>query len=244
MGWWTVYRRELFLMNKKVGNMGYVLSTLLFPLIYLFAFSWGFGASAGVPGGYVPFLSKGMMAVTVMLNSFQQTAISVSVGRFYFRSFQTLLVSPLNSIDIALGITLAGVTRGMIAGGLIYLVATLAFGIPPITAPGLCGMVISAACFGAFGFSIGLWADNQDALSLVINFLITPMTFFCGSFFPIERLPPLAQTLAGWLPLSLSNKLLRAELWNQETALYLFMLILMAAALFFFSVKRIDAYSE
>jgi ABC-type multidrug transport system permease subunit len=244
MGWWTVYYREMFLMNKKIGNLGYVFSTLLYPLLYLFAFSWGFGATAGVPGGYVPFLSKGMLGIAVMLNSFQQTAISVSVGRFYFRSFQTLLVSPLTPLDITLGVTLAGVSRGVLAGGLIYAVSLLAFAAPPPSLPGMAGIIISAACFGAFGFTVGLWADNQDALSMIISFVITPMTFFCGSFFPIERLPPWLQGIAGWLPLSISNKLLRSDAWTLEAALYLSILSVMALSLFYIGVRKLNSYSE
>ena len=244
MGWYMVYYREMFLMRKKIGNLGYVFSTLLYPLLYLFAFSWGFGPTAGIPGGYVPFLSKGMLGIAVMLNSFQQTAISVSVGRFYFRSFQTLLVSPLTPLDVALGVTLAGVSRGVLAGGLIYIVALGAFAAPPPSPPGIAGIIISAACFGAFGFTVGLWADNQDALSMIINFIITPMTFFCGSFFPIERLPLWLQGVAGWLPLSLSNKLLRADAWTWEAAFYLLILSVTAAILFYISVRKVNSYSE
>ena len=74
MGWLAVYQREMVLMQKKIGKLGYVFSTLLFPLIYLFAFGWGIGGNISVEGGYVPFLAKGMVTITVMLNAFQQTA--------------------------------------------------------------------------------------------------------------------------------------------------------------------------
>ncbi len=244
MGWWAVYSRELFLMRKKIGNLGYFFSTLLFPLIYLFAFSWGFGANAGVAGGYIPFLAKGMIAVTVMLNSFQQTAISTSIGRFYFKSFQTLLVSPISAFDITFGMTLAGVTRGFIAGTMIYFVAAIAFSVPELSFVGVLGIFISSLCFGVAGFAIGLWADNQDALSIVTNFVITPMTFFCGSFFPIERLPIWLQGIVSWLPLSISTKLMRTQSWSHDTGINIMILLITAVLLFYIGMYKVKNYSE
>ena len=64
-----------------------------------------------------------MLSITVMMNAFQQTSLSVSVGRFYFKTFQTLLLSPISAFQVILGITLAGVTRGFIAGCIIYIIA-------------------------------------------------------------------------------------------------------------------------
>lgn len=127
MEWFAVYSREMVLLQKKMGKLGYIFSTVMFPLIYLFAFGLGIGSVLQVDGGYLPFLAKGMLSITVMMNSFQQTALSVSVGRFYFKTFQTLLLSPISSVQIIVGITLAGVTRAFIAGGMIYLIAMVFF---------------------------------------------------------------------------------------------------------------------
>ena len=130
MDWLAVYNREMALLQKKMGKLGYIFSTVMFPLIYLFAFGLGIGSIVQVDGGYLAFLAKGMLSITVMMNAFQQTALSVSVGRFYFKTFQTLLLSPISSLQIIIGITFAGVTRGFIAGGLIYMVAMVFFDVP------------------------------------------------------------------------------------------------------------------
>ena len=228
MGWVAIYQREMLLMQKKIGKLGYVFSTIFFPLIYLFAFGWGLGSTIQVEGGYIAFLAKGMVTITVMLNSFQQTSLSVSVGRFYFRTFQTVLLSPISPQHIILGITLAGVTRGMIAGMSIYGIAMLVFKVPFIDLPGLMGILFAAICFSALGIAVGMWVENPDALSMVINFIITPMTFFCGSFFPLTNLPEWIRNIVQILPLSLANELLRVPSWNMQGCIDLGLLLVMS----------------
>lgn len=244
MGWLAVYQREMVLMQKKIGKFGYVFSTLLFPLIYLFAFGWGIGGNISVEGGYVPFLAKGMVTITVMLNAFQQTALSVSVGRFYFGSFQTLMLSPISLKQIAAGIVLGGMTRGILAGGCIYLIAMLIFDVPMMNAPGMLGIFFTSVCFASLGIAVGMWVKNPDSLSLVINFLITPMTFFCGSFFPISNLPSLVKSFVGILPLSLANELLRMNTWSIETINAMGILLLMAILMFLLGVYQLNQYTE
>ena len=194
MGWYAVYRREMLLMKKKIGKFGHVFSSVLFPIIYLFAFGMGLGSRVDVQGGYVPFLAKGILGVTVMMNAFQQTSLSVSVSRLHFRTFQTVIMSPVSPVQIGLGIVLAGVTRGVLMGAVLYSVAYLTFDAPGLSSVGMIGMVLSAFCFAALGLAIGLWVSDPDEISLVNNFIITPMTFFLRFIFPDSKSAPCCQS--------------------------------------------------
>lgn len=244
MGWLAVYGREMALLQKKMGKLGYIFSTVMFPLIYLFAFGLGIGPVMQVDGGYLPFLAKGMLSITVMMNAFQQTALSVSVGRFYFKTFQTLLLSPISALQIIIGITLAGVTRGFIAGGIIYIIAMVFFDVPMMSFAGLIGILLSAVCFGVLGIAIGLWIKNPDALSSVINFIITPMTFFCGTFFPLNNLPDILQNVVGVLPLTLANNLLRSESFSTDIMTDIIILAIITAVLFILGIYQLKNYHE
>ena len=84
-------------------------------MIYLLAFGWGLGESVAVAGGYIAYLAKGMLAITVMMNAVQQTALSVSAARFYYRTFAVLRLSPIHDGAIVLGIALAGTVRALMA---------------------------------------------------------------------------------------------------------------------------------
>lgn len=50
-----------------------------------------------------------------MMNAFQQTALSVSAARFYYRTFAVLRLSPIHDGAIVLGIALAGTVRALMA---------------------------------------------------------------------------------------------------------------------------------
>ena len=215
-----------------MGKLGYIFSTIMFPLIYLFAFGLGIGSVMKVQGGYLPFLAKGMLSITIMMNAFQQTALSVSVGRFYFKTFQTLLLSPISSLQVLIGITLAGVTRGFISGGVIYLLAMIFFDVPMLSFAGIIGILLSAVCFGVLGIVVGLWIKNPDALSSVMNFIIMPMTFFCGTFFPINNLPAWLNTIVSVLPLTTANNLLRAESFDSAAMQNILILVITVVVLF------------
>lgn len=243
-GWLAVYCREMLLMQKKIGKLGYVFSSVMFPVIYLFAFGLGLGSRVEVSGGYVPFLAKGIISLTVMLNAFQQTSLSVSAGRLYFRTFQTVILSPVPALQIAGGIALAGLTRGIMMGGLVYAVAWAAFGVPALSGVAVTGMVLSAFCFAAFGIAAGLRIADPDEISLVNNFVITPMIFFCGSFFPVQNLPDMLQMLVSVLPLSIANSLIRLEFWSSAAAVKALILAAMGSGFLLWAVRSLKKYNE
>ncbi|HRE86970.1 MAG TPA: ABC transporter permease, partial [Accumulibacter sp.] len=57
-----------------------------------------------------------------------------------------------------------------------------------------------AVTFSLFGFIIGIWADNFEKLQLVPLLIITPLTFLGGSFYSINMLPPVWQTITLFNP--------------------------------------------
>ncbi|SDP66395.1 ABC transporter permease [Selenomonas ruminantium] len=243
-GFSAVFYREMKMLVRRIGGLGYLFSGLLFPMIYLLAFGWGLGDRVAVAGGYFAYLAKGMLAITVMMNGFQQTALSVSASRFYYRNFSTLRLSPISDSAIVFGIALAGTVRALAAAAVIFIAAKLFFGLELLSLPGLVGLLLTAFAFAAFGVAVGLSIKGQEQFSIIINFFITPMTFFCGSFFPIANLPDIVRQVVQFLPLSLTNHLLQAGSFGDGTGAEALALLLLTAVVYGYGVYRVHNYSE
>lgn len=243
-GWYPVFKREMLMLLKRIGGLGYFITGLLFPMIYLLAFGWGLGNTVQVAGGYIAFLAKGMLAITVMMNSFQQTVIAIMSARFYHKTFQTLKMAPVSDEAIVFGMAAAGVVRGLLSGGIIYLTANIFFGVKVLTVPGMAGLLLTAICFAAFGIAVGMAIKGQEQFSMVVNFVITPMTFFCGSFFPISNLPDAVYAIVQYLPLSLTNELLGFSSWTVTAIGSAAILLMLTMLVYGWSVRQIRNYSE
>jgi ABC-2 type transport system permease protein len=60
--------------------------------------------------------------------------------------------------------------------------------------------VLTSVTFSLFGFIIGIWADGFEKLQLIPLLVITPLTFLGGSFYSIDMLPPIWQTVSLFNP--------------------------------------------
>ena len=60
--------------------------------------------------------------------------------------------------------------------------------------------MLTAVTFSLFGFIIGIWADGFEKLQIIPLLIVTPLTFLGGSFYSINMLPPLWQTVALFNP--------------------------------------------
>jgi ABC-2 type transport system permease protein len=62
-------------------------------------------------------------------------------------------------------------------------------------------LVLTSLTFSLLGFIIGIWADNFDKLQLIPLLIITPLVFLGGSFYSINMLPPVWQTVTLFNPI-------------------------------------------
>ena len=61
-------------------------------------------------------------------------------------------------------------------------------------------LVLTALTFSLLGFIIGIWADGFEKLQIVPLLVISPLTFLGGSFYSINVLPPVWQTVTMFNP--------------------------------------------
>jgi len=62
-------------------------------------------------------------------------------------------------------------------------------------------LVLTAVMFSLLGFIIGIWADSFEKLQIIPLLIITPLTFLGGSFYSLNLLPPVWQTITLFNPI-------------------------------------------
>lgn len=203
MNLWPVFFREMLIFSNRIRKPGYIAASVMTPLLYLITFGMGIGRRFSVEGAsYLVFIIPGICAMSAMNNSFSGIATSLAVGRLHFRSVENILVSPLSTLDIALGEICGGAVRGLFSSMFIILIAPLMGASFPRDPLFYVAWLLTTVTFAALGTFAGFMARSHEDTSTYSNFIIVPMSFFCGTFFPIDNLPGAINLFLRALPLT------------------------------------------
>jgi ABC-2 type transport system permease protein len=188
-GIYTIWYRDLLRFRRdKVRMVG----AIAFPLLFLVVFGGGLSGTMGMlaPGvDFSKFIFPGIVGMTVLMTSFT-TGISVVWDR-EFGFLREILVAPVSRVAVAVGKTLGGATIALIQGIVILLFAPV-FGvsIPPGTLLKLLPvMFLVAIALSAMGILLSSRIKSIEAHQVVMQFLLFPMVFLSGVFFPVGNLP-------------------------------------------------------
>ncbi len=211
MNFYPVFLKEMIIFKRRLFRIGYLFSNMITPLLYLVAFGLGLGRGISIDGvAYLAFVVPGICAMSSMTNSYSWIATSISVGRLHFKTFDEYIVSPITPSDIMLGEVLAGLVRGMFASSFI-LIAGVLFGAGfPENPIFLVAWVLNCLVFACLGVISGCLAKSHEDTATFSNFFIMPMAFFCGTFFPLDKMPVFIRVPLSFLPLTHASKTLRA----------------------------------
>jgi len=182
--------------------------TLLPPIItaalYFAIFGYILGPKLDIMPGinYVQYVAPGLIMMGVINNAYINTVFSVYVMRFA-KSIEEILVAPVPNYIILLGFTAVGIMRGIIVGFLVMIISLFftRFQIQHVLLT-LSVTILSASLFALAGFLNALFARKFDDTAIVPTFILTPLNYLGGIFYPISLLPPV------WHNLSLFNPIL------------------------------------
>ncbi len=183
-----------------------LLQSIVSPVISTSLYFVVFGAAIGSRIAEVDGISYGAFIVPglIMLSLLTQSVSNASFGIYFPRFTGTiyeLLSAPVSYLEIAASYVGAAATKSIILG--LIILATAGLFVPIQVAHPvwmLLFLVLTAVTFSLFGFIIGIWADNFEKLQLVPLLIITPLTFLGGSFYSINMLPPIWQTITLFNP--------------------------------------------
>jgi ABC-2 type transport system permease protein len=176
--------------------------TLLPPAIttslYFMIFGKLIGERVGNISGvsYMDYIVPGIILMSVISHSYANVVSSFYSTKFQ-RHIEELLVSPVSNWVILLGYVLGGVARGLLVGivvtgiSLLYTDITVNhLGIAITVA------ILTATLFALAGFINAIFADSFDAISIIPNFILTPLSYLGGVFYSVSMLPDLWQTIS------------------------------------------------
>lgn len=207
---YTMILRTIYILRWRqvkvfFGKKARVLGSLGQPLLLFVALGmwlrWVFEA-AGQWDSLV-FLAAGIVAMTTMMSSvFGGVDVIWDKERGFMKE---VLASPARRIWIMIGRMLGGATAGVFQGMLVF-VLTLFIGVDRslvVSVPmALVYIVLIALMFTAFWLILGSLINDFQVFQLLMNFLIMPIVFLSGAFYPLDTTGSALQRIARINPLA------------------------------------------
>ncbi len=175
-----------------------VISTSLYFVVFGAAIGSRITAIDGI--SYGAFIVPGLIMLSLLTQSISNASFAIFFPKFMGTIYE-LLSAPVSSVEIVISYVGAAATKSIILG--LIILATAGLFVPlEIAHPlwMLTFLVLTAVTFSLFGFILGIWADGFEQLQLVPLLIITPLIFLGGSFYSVDMLPPLWQTVTLFNP--------------------------------------------
>ncbi len=176
--------------------------TLLPPAIttslYFLIFGKLIGDRVGSINGisYMDYIVPGIILMSVISHSYANVVSSFYSTKFQ-RHIEEMLVSPVSNSVILWGYVCGGITRGILVGivvtGISLLFTDIKVNNIEIT---ISVYILTATLFSLAGFINAVFADSFDDISIIPNFVLTPLSYLGGVFYSISMLPEIWQKIA------------------------------------------------
>ncbi len=206
---WVVYRKD-FLAN--------ISPTLADPALMMTALGMGLSPFIGSIHGlsYSQYLAPGMAATTVLFTAFFECSYGFYVRMTFESVVKEMLTTPLGTRDVVLGEFIWVTIRAALMAGGVGIVLGLLRLLPnpwAIFLFPLIGGMLAIPC-GAIGLLASSYVRNINQFQTVYSFLIAPMYFISGTFFPLADRPILGAVVQV-SPFFHGVSLLQMAAWNQ-----------------------------
>ncbi|MEX1133783.1 MAG: ABC transporter permease [Acidimicrobiia bacterium] len=194
---------------------GTVISSFVNPILFLSAMGLGLGSlvdSSGADLGmsYLTFVASGLIAATAMQAGAGEGAFPVMAGIKWRKEFHATITTPLSPADIVYGRFLWSIIRItfilVVFGVISAMFGALDLGHALLAVP---PGVLTGVAFTTVVTAFTVTREDEQSLSTLFRFAITPLFLFSGTFFPISQLPDFLQNVAYATPLFHGVELVR-----------------------------------
>jgi ABC-2 type transport system permease protein len=167
---------------------------------------------------FIEFFVPGIIAMSVMTSSLSG-AVNMNAELRQKGVIRKLSTTPITRTDWILSNILYQFLLAVIATVAILVVSYAVFSVRlQINAWLLAFLVAEVFAFGGMGMILARVAKEAESATAAGNFIMFPMMFLSGSFFPLELMPGFLQAIARILPLYYVNEGLRAAMVSVDHA--------------------------
>jgi len=188
---YAIYLREMIRLKRSRVRL---VTTIVMPLLWLGiignAFNSAFQASMRID--FISFLTPGIMVMTMVFTATISGITTVFDREFGF--LKEMLVAPVRRESVLIGKMLGGVTQSIFQG-IVILILGLLMGMklgnsPPVAVSGMIfTMFLVSMAFVSLGLAVASKMSSMEGFQMVMNFMIQPMVFLSGAFYPVSSLP-------------------------------------------------------
>ena len=192
----SIYMFEMARTFRTV--MQSIISPVISTSLYFVVFGAAIGSRIEQIGGvsYGAFIVPGLIMMSLLTLSISNASFGIYFPKFTGTIYE-VLSAPISYGEIVLAYVGAAATKSIMIG--LVILATAAFFVDlriehPLMM--LLFLVLTAVTFSLFGFIIGIWADGFEKLQIVPLLIVMPLAFLGGTFYSIDMLPPVWQTIS------------------------------------------------
>lgn len=187
---YTLWQRDLIRFTRDRARM---LGSLGQPILFLLLFGAGFSPAMGELAegdlNYTQFLFPGILAMTVLF-----TAVYSSVSIVWDREFgflKEVMVAPVSRTAVALGKIAGGSSIALLQGFIILLLApVIGLRLTALQTVSLVGLLLLLALMmTSLGLLLAARQRSMEGFHMIMNFVLLPMFFLSGAFFPLGGVP-------------------------------------------------------
>ena len=200
VGAYTLYLKETLRFLSVFGQtiIGPIVTSILFLSVISLAIGNDRPNVLGVP--FIEFLAPGLIAMQIIQQAFSHSSSSLLMGKV-MGNIVDLVGAPLSASEVSLSIIFASVTRALFISVISIIIFSIMIEIEIKNyLIFFIYLFLSSFIMGAAGFIAGLWADKFDHMATATNFIIVPLSFLSGTFYSVDRLPDLLNTLSHYNP--------------------------------------------
>lgn len=204
IAFYTMLRKDVIRMFR-IWVQTFLPSTIT-SILYFAVFGTVLGSRIGDMQGfdYMTFVVPGLVMLAIVTSAYANSSFTFFQSKFFARSIDEILISPMPPWLMIAGFVSGGVIRGVLVGALVMAVSLLFTGLH-LTMHSilliLAFAILTALLFSLAGLVNGIYAKSIDGINIVPTFVLTPLVYLGGIFYSVHTLPSWWQAITYANPL-------------------------------------------